>query len=767
MQGKVTSVGFPSKVNSGLLIREGQWFPIAMQLATPGSEPVQVDLRCEGADIDGDRVRFLERGVTITPDAGPKRAWCYAVKFRTEIDSASAANSELTVDLIAADGGVVQRIALPPFETLDNQTMLVLDISEQPIVKLNTLETPRWAPYDSARGRRPYYRNVCISQMASRDLPDRWIGLESVDLIVWDRPNPSGTSIAQIDALKTWVRNGGQLLIGLGTSWPLLQRSALADILPFEGQGGTIETQSLELFFSRMVESEVKVREFVSLVTIATPQLSPTAVPLGNDRANGQIFTMAAARFVGSGRVMAVAASLRDLTSAPVNATFWSSLLDLNPLTRKFRENEESALQQLVGLTGSEQLFSGVVRPADFSGVSSVFVAAAFIFVSAYILLATVASWTWLKRYQLTAISWTVFAAFAVAGSALGLGTVSVTRGLSQGVQSSAIVDLEAGSPQARARAWIGYGSGARQNVDLSLSGEGAYLRAMARGPRQESTYATAGSYDVSPQKGTLSDVPLRATLKQFEGFWSGDVGGVINAQITLDRSTGYVSPQSWIENGLRVPLLGGVLLFIDPRFEQVPPRISGQTRNWRNRDPVPPAMNVLALPVPALQAGDRTQGQLGAAAYARAEQALARWIADGAKKPDERPDLLSLWRMQQSWGGNLGAPPDVPIGLENAQAKAALLLSTYNLHLHNASETNLDSIGKPVSLDGLVNCDITHWLTRGQGILLLAADHPGPVQLERDGKPLRARSGFSLYRVRVPVSYTGAPPRPDAAEAP
>lgn len=769
VQGQVTSVGFPAKVNSGSLIREGQWFPIALQLTTPGSEPVQLELRCDGIDLDGDRVRFVERGVTVTPKAGPKRAWCYAVKFREELNNAAAANVELTVDLVSSDGGLVQKVPLPPFETLDHETMLLLDISEQPIVKLNALETPRWTPYDPGRGRRPYYRNVCVSQMAARDLPDRWIGLESVDIVVWDRPNPNGPSMAQLEALRTWVRNGGQLLIGLGASWPIVQKSELADLLPFEGQGVTIEARSLQLFFEKMVEPEARVREFPSLITVAAASLAGSAVLLDNDRAlpGGQIVPLAAARFVGSGRVIAYSASLRDLASAPVSDRFWQSLLDLHPLSEKYRKNEESTMQQFVALRGAGHLFPDVVRPADFSGVSSIFVSAAFIFVLAYILLATLASWAWLSRHQLTSISWTVFAAFAIAGSALGLGTVSVTRGLSQGVQSSAIVDLDAGSPDARARAWIGYGSGARRNVDLSLAGEGSYVRAMARGPREPSHYATAGAYEARPQKGALREVPLRATLKQFEGFWNGPVEGAINAQITLDRATGQVTPQSWIENGLRVPLLGGVLLAIDPRFDEVPARLGGLTQTWRRREGTPAAVSVLAIPIGALEAGQRTQGPLGAASYARSEQALARWIADGAKKPDERPDLLNLWRLQQTWGGNLTGVPELPIGIQNPQAAAMMLYSTHHLYLHNSSETNFDSVGKPISLDGLARGDVTHWLTRGQGVLLLAADHPGPVVLQQEGTPLRARSGFTLYRVRIPISYSGSPPRPDAAEAP
>jgi hypothetical protein len=54
----------------------------------------------------------------------------------------------------------------------------------------------------------------------------------------------------------------------------------------------------------------------------------------------------------------------------------------------------------------------------------------------------------------------------------------------------------------------------------------------------------------------------------------------------------------------------------------------------------------------------------------------------------------------------------------------------------------------------------VMHWLTRGQAVLLLLADSPGPASLHAAGKPLAAQEGRTLYRVRVPINYLGVPPQ-------
>src|SRR5262249_15182142 len=76
-----------------------------------------------------------------------------------------------------------------------------------------------------------------VRPLDPRSLPDRWIGLELADVIVWDDPDPSALTPAQIDAVVDWVRSGGRLVISAARNWQTINQSRLADILPVQITG--------------------------------------------------------------------------------------------------------------------------------------------------------------------------------------------------------------------------------------------------------------------------------------------------------------------------------------------------------------------------------------------------------------------------------------------------------------------------------------------------------------------------------------------------
>ena len=226
--------------------------------------------------------------------------------------------------------------------------------------------------------------------------------------------------------------------------------------------------------------------------------------------------------------------------------------------------------------------------------------------------------------------------------------------------------------------------------------------------------------------------------------------------------------------------MLGGYLLYADPRFQDddYPTRATGKVTNYWKRTDVPPALNVLALWVPPLAAGAKVNG-LGQEQYQRIAQARAAWSRRTNAKPEEMPDLLTLWDEQQAWVGlsvrsPLRALDRTPRNLLDETAAAALLASTRTFYL-NCEESFEKATQRPLSTDGLMNCDVSHWLMQGrvkappgqpndalagQAVLLLTVADPGLARLQGAGKPLGPVSGSSLYRVRVPIAFQGSPPR-------
>jgi len=758
VQGDVVSVGFQAAVPSGRVIRYGQWFPILVTLSGQGTQSHEVELHCEQMDLDGDRVAYVEPHVVVTPEAGLRRVWCYAVVLK------ESAGGPLTIDIIGDDGALISTITTPLFEAIANDTQLVLDISAKRVTGLDRINSSGEQYLGLAWGQREYYRSICVATLAARDLPDRWWGLEAVDVVVWDEPDPDTLSIAQLAALVKWVRNGGQLVVGVGPAGTQIQKSALAEIMPLEFTQPPVEVRALSTFERHYATVEGGFEAPIS-VALGTPTRD-ALVTFRDSLPDNPVVDLIALRCVGSGRVIATAPRLHDLERVRPRPAFWGELFDLNANETQF--NAKEAEQGFMG-RGPLRLYDHLIAQIEFQRAAGALLLAAFAFVAAYILLATLGAWTWLKRHALTHVSWVAFAVFAVVASVLSLGAVGLSRGVTGTVHSYSFVDLEAGSHEVRATTYFGYKSNRRQRVDLSLAGEESYLRGLATGQEVTNQYTTPARYAAITNRATLIGTPMRATLKQFEGFWSGSLEGQVRGGLTADRGTGKITLDSWLQNDLDVDFIGGYLLYIDPRVRGhdggVPCRAAGlnqrsQFKSYYGSETVPPAINVLALAVPPLKPGQRING-LGTSEddsyneYARYDRDYTRWQSASRPDPTREPMLLTLRHRQvNEWADSFSVMRLRSPG-ELCDA-AALLASTRNLHLHNSDLKKFDTVGSPISTVGLIDQDVTHWLTRGQAVLLLLSDQPGPVKLQLNGQPKDSKEGRSIYRVRIPVKYVG-----------
>lgn len=778
VQGDLKSVGFEAATATRHVIREGCWFPILCHLNKPGTEHFQGRLSVEFEDLDGDRVEFVEAPVTVTGGGDMKRVWCYAsTPYRNAIAEVKVAIYDDQGNPIPAGSRLEKSV-----ELISSDTMLILDLSESPTIPTrydagsNMYLTMNW-------GQRNYYRPICLARLPARELPDRWLGLEGCDVVIWDDPNPDETNPDQLAALVQWVRNGGQLVIGVGPSWSKVFKSALADILPIRGERPPNPTLRLSSFARLRLGDKPS---FENPVVLAPSDLVPGALaPVADILPDGTVTNLVSLRHVGSGRVIALPARIRDLTAGGAKPEFYASLLDVNPHTEAFKKNEAESHELRLRASAAVELAPRLLEPIEFRRTASLLLFGAFAFVAVYILLSTLVAWLWLRRESLTHLAWSVFAGFAVVGGLASLGAVGTLQGCNDRVASVSLLDLEAGSVDARGRVLFGYKRTVRDNVDVSLPGDANFIRPLTPAADILSSYATPERYRALAGKSLLEQVPLRATLKQFEAFWSGPVSGPIRTSLVLDRATGRVTPDSWIQNDMDHELLGGYLLYIDPRLQDlirgdgVPYRIAGREVRGREgevvlkylgSERVPAATHVLAVRLGPLAPGTKTTG-LGRAEYEFHDRELAKWTIPSPRDRDPRtePVLPTLWTHQIfDWiDGASGALLGRPVNATDANWSAFLLASTRNLYLHTRKDADFDQVGLPITTDGLPNVDVTHWLTRGSAVLLLLSNRPGPATLHADGEPIPTRDGRTLYRVRVPVTYTGSPPRATESRGP
>lgn len=770
VRGDITSIGFEARGSQLNMVREGAWFPIVAKLNVGGTEHFQGRFVCERVDMDGDRVGYTEPQVAVTGNGQDRFLWLYASTIKED------GNGNL--DLIAFDQN---NIAIP----IDSKARpnligadaeIVLDISSTPLDGFRPFDANRDLMSLSGSWGRQYYRPVCIAALPSKSLPDRWIGLEAVNTIIWDEPDPDAISPYQVAALIQWVRAGGKLVLGVGPSWQKLQKSALREILPIQGDSPPQTTAYLPAFLKRYVVGG-KPEDFKNPISVVVADLAPDSVVAVRDvlaENPAQVVNMVAMRWVGSGRVTTVAARLTDLNAINASRDFFRELIDLCAVPDKYKTTEESKANSLVRV--SVELQPAIVRPTEFSRIATTRMLVAFAFVGVYILLATIASWTWLGRHKLTQLSWSVFAGFAIVASAIGIIAVFFLRGATDRVASVSVVDMQAETMQntgrqARARVWFGYKSWIQQKVDLSLPGDNNYLRPMTSGPNLASAYATPERYAAVPGRALLKDAPMRATLKQFQGYWEGELDGGVRVDLTADRSSGRIKPESWIRCDLPADISRGYLLYIDPRVQALdgpPVRLAGlETTSYKGeriagrnvaKERGAAAINVLCCPLPALKRGAQLT-EIGREQNAKLAE-LER-VSDEVER--ERREIVerTLWARQNfDWVESLR--PGFTSGALDATSAALVLASTRSLYLPNgtSSSFNFEDVGWAATTDGLSELDVTHWLTRGQAVLLLLSDGPGPASLHAADKPLVAQEGRTLYRVRVPINYSGAPPR-------
>lgn len=757
VQGDVRSIGFRGRGTTRFVVREGCWTPVLLELTVPGDQHFEGAAQIERRDLDHDRVVYLKRPLTLTAGAGLQRVWCYAV-----VSPQDPGGGRLGVEIVAADGARVATLRSPAFELVSPDTRVILDLSAPFLPAVAALDTGSEGYASPMWGTHRFYRSVCVASLDAADVPDEWFGFEAADTIVWDDPDPRRLSDIQLEALAQWVRNGGRLVLGLGPAASRLRGTPLEPLLPVQLTGRAVELKRLPRLFEAYAVS--RRAEFRAPVLAWIGPLRDDSTTIFEDRAPAEgVFPLLAMRMVGSGRVIACALRLRDLTSVGYRSELMHLLFDVNRTPDEFLKNEAQALAMQLGRTA--ELHGPIVEPIEFRATASVQMLAAFSFVFVYIAVATFASWAWLRRRGQTHLSWAVFAGIAVVGSVLSLGAVRLSRGIAEAVHTISFVDLEAGSHAARAHVLAGLRSPRRRRVKVSLGeAQESYIRPLGAGQELTSAYATPTRYHVLPQAGRIDDVLVRATLKQFEGFLGTALEGTIDARIVVDRRSGRVRPESWVRNNLPVPLRGGVLLYIDPRLRdqgRIPARVAGvdhwhRPRIWEQKT-VPPALNVLAVELPTISPRETVRG-LGARAYERFDEQRLRWQQRGAQ-PRQEPVLETLWHMQtRRWINGVAGLIRLPGGPLDRTWAASLLASTRDLYLHTRADRNFASVGVPITTAGLPPLDVTHWLSRDTAVLLLLCDAPAPIPLMVDGEPRQPSAGRTLYRVRVPVEYTAAP---------
>ena len=336
-----------------------------------------------------------------------------------------------------------------------------------------------------------------------------------------------------------------------------------------------------------------------------------------------------------------------------------------------------------------------------------------------------------------------------MAGSLLGVGMVWTLRGLSTRVWQTATIDGQSGLAYAEGTCLIGIRTPDHTRLNLRLpAGDpnhsdgraGLPIWPMPETSRLEvgdSRYVSPESYRSSRSGDELRQVPVRATLKEFQAHWHGLLAGTLEAKLVAlrvpdDPAIRYeFGPGSYIRNHLGVNLHDCYI------FETLDEVATSAAR-----------VGCFRLgELPASGPGSELDG----AAIARRLFYESSPTGGGARRITKWPwleDHIRVWINELPGAGWMGDDQAVRTQRLTAdqEYRPLLLLSVYNLIAHDRLENRWVRRSHGRTLD------VSHWLTSRSAVLIGWTDEPPPVTVEVDGELIQPSKARTIYRFVIPV---------------
>ena len=261
--------------------------------------------------------------------------------------------------------------------------------------------------------------------------PDRTVGYEGADVLVWINPEPERfVSPAQGEALAAYVRRGGHLVVAAGSGWQALARSFLADLLPATPIGSTLEPDGL-----------AALRDF------GLPDGAPKQIvlmrlkdPRGRvlvDRA-GQPVILRGRAGLGAVTLIAFDPTKSPFIDVPNKKDFWQTVLQVDA-----GGQTDAEVGNLATPYGTYQAASRpLLRTLDeFPGFKPINFALVGIFLVVYVVVIGPVDYFVLKHFKRLHWTWVTFPSIAILSSVLAFVLLSSGRVVGLLANSVSLVD--------------------------------------------------------------------------------------------------------------------------------------------------------------------------------------------------------------------------------------------------------------------------------------------------------------------------------------
>lgn len=561
--------------------RRGEWIGIRLVLTDTSSKPRDVLVRITSTDADGDRP-IQQREVTLNPGVA-QSVWMYLrLPFNyTPGKDLTASVSEALEGGVAPDGGrgyrpgaLLARAVLDPnANSVEGATQGFIGVVGQRVLGLqpynglaqNTsgISNQMWHPF-------MHENTVLINGLTGPDMPDRWMGLEQFDAIVWAQGEPGELRGDKAQAVREWVQRGGHLIVVLpavGQNWTNDKLNDLIDIMP-RVSVGLRENVSFDAYRPLLIGTPRPLFPKTGTIHVFKPASDATvdeAAPILNGP-DGQCVVVR--RTIGAGAVTFIGIDLNANNFAQADAVdadvFWHRVLGRRGwLIRPAKAGGNNGLQASRGPWFVDR---GLGELINQSGRTALGLLAALVVFVLYWAIAGPAGFFALKARTWQRHAWVAFLGATGVFTAVAWGGATLLRPQRIEARHVTILDHVFGQARERARMFASVLIPSYGDARLSIAPDSGSAAISPWEPPVDEVSSWAGFPDArgylidTRDPGSIS-VPTRATVKQVQLDWSGGPRWSMPIPQGQDGAPGVLSfdPSGGGTSGK--PLINGILI--------------------------------------------------------------------------------------------------------------------------------------------------------------------------------------------------------------
>lgn len=330
-----------TRMGVGGLAREGSWAGLRVEVTDTGlASQRELVLRVRVTDPDGDEAEYDR---VVTSNSGlPQAFWLYAQMPLTT--SGLDGIEVLAFEAVESGdprfgfkaGRLLGRVFAPTALMMPGQRGMMAVVGPNAFGLTGYGPTGRFESF-LPKGHEITYLTTGLD---ASDIPDRWQGLRSFDVLVWgstrDRADPGRLSADKSRAVRQWVESGGHLVVvlpSIGQEWFSQSGNPLAGLLPDILPPVSLEGVDLNDFRPLLTSGKADEVPLPSNAIVRVFEVSPDAgpgeaIPILND-AEGRCVVMR--RILGGGAVTLIGfdlnqTMLRNL-GLPEAGVFWHRVL--------------------------------------------------------------------------------------------------------------------------------------------------------------------------------------------------------------------------------------------------------------------------------------------------------------------------------------------------------------------------------------------------------------------------------------------------------